>query len=240
MNNILQSAMKYLSGLVPSGSQSFDYRSPERIRAEGPIGSKQPATPSAMQSPQASPMAQALQQLSPQPQAQQPTPQATPIAIPQDQLRQNIQSTWGDAPILKDLDLFTQAGNQLPGNMEKLLPIALALRETQGGKDNMKPGAKTGQNNYFNIKGDAGWANYPDMKTAVLGNIDQGGISGGAYGLLSGTDPKSKSYYEDFRKTNDYKDLFKRWSPANDGNGSMDEQVQNIQWIINHIKNGKR
>lgn len=128
--------------------------------------------------------------------------------------------------------------------MEKLLPIALALRETQGGQDNMQPGAKTGQNNYFNISNGQGWQDYPDMQTALMGNLDQGGESGGLGGLLSGSKPESKGIYEDFRRTNDYHDLFNHWSPEFDkngkrANGPMDGpggQIANINWILNQLK----
>lgn len=183
------------------------------------------------------------QQPIPQP-TQQPSPQATPISIPQDRLAQNISNTWGaDTPLLKNLALFIQAGNKLPGNMEKLLPIALALRETQGGKDLQNPATMKdlqsglGENNMFNIRNEQGkFQNYPDLQTAVMGNLDQGGESGGAYGLLAGTKPSSKYIYEDFRKSNDYKDLFSHWSPSSDKNGSLDEQTKNILYILGKLK----
>jgi len=167
-------------------------------------------------------------------------PQATPIAIPQDRLAQNIASTWGqDTPLLKNLAMYMQAGNKLSGNMEKLLPIALALRETQGGKDLLNPAknAKLGKNNVGNLRNETGaFQDYPDEQTAVMGNLDKGGMSGGIVGLLNGDKATSKSYYEDFRRTNKYSDLFKRWSPPTDSNGSLDEQTANIEWILNRLK----
>lgn len=173
-----------------------------------------------------------------------PTPQATPISIPQERLAQNISSTWGkNTPLLENLQLYMDAGNKLPGNMEKLLPIALALRETQGGKDLQNPAAMKGpndglgDNNVFNIRNDQSqFQNYPDLETAVMGNLEKGGQSGGVVGLLGGTKPSSKHIYEDFRKSNDYKDLFKRWSPTEDRNGSMEEQIRNIEFILSKLK----
>lgn len=172
------------------------------------------------------------------------TPQATPIAIPQDQLAQNIASTWGkDTPLLQNLALYMQGGNKLSGNMEKLLPLALALRETQGGKDLINPNknSKLGKNNVFNIRNDTGaFQDYPDLQTAIMGNLQQGGQSGGMVGLLNGEKPSSKGNYSDFRRTNNYADLFKRWSPPTDSNGSLEEQTANIEWILNRLKNGKQ
>ena len=173
-----------------------------------------------------------------------PNPQASPIGMDRERLAQNISNKWGaDTPLLKDLELYMQAGNQLPGDMEKLLPIALALRETQGGKDLLDPAkmkdseSGLGDNNVFNIRNEQGkFQNYPDLKTAILGNLEQGGESGGAYGLLAGTKPKSKYIYEDFRKSNDYKDLFKKWSPPSDKNGDLDEQTKNLLYILEQLK----
>lgn len=175
-------------------------------------------------------------------QSEMPTPQATPLA--KGNLEQNIANTWGkDTPLLKNLDLYVEAGNKLPGNMEKLLPIALALRETQGGKDLQNPAAMKGpddglgDNNVYNIRNEQGkFQNYPDLQTAVMGNLDQGGQSGGVVGLLGGTKPSSKHIYEDFRKSNDFKDLLKKWSPTEDRNGSMDEQVANLAFILSKLK----
>ena len=181
------------------------------------------------------------QPMRPQQQLQQ-YPQATPISIPQEQLAQNIANTWGkDTPLLKELETYIQAGNKLPGNMEKLLPIALALRETQGGKDLVNPSrnSKLGKNNPYNIRNNTGaFHSYPDSRTASLGNLDQGGESSGLVGLLSGSEPSNRGYYEDFRRTNNYKDLFKRWSPTADNNGAPEEQVANIEWILNQIRQG--
>ena len=242
MKDIFQQALAAL-GLQPQQPAAKKLSYAEAINQMKASGWKESAAQPQQQI--ATPQPQQIQpQQMQQPQSQgMPTPQATPIAIPQEQLRQNISDTWGaNTPMLNNLDLFTQAGNQLPGNMEKLLPIALALRETQGGKDNMKPNTITGDNNQLNIRHAGEFVDYPNLPTALLGGANpeaSEGRSSGLLGLLSGDKKSNKGIYEDFRRTNDYKDLFKKWSPSNDGNGSMDEQIQNINWILNKIKNGK-
>src|SRR4051812_43129016 len=127
---IIQQALSSIGNLIPSSDYHAVFRAPTPASAANTIYTGDSPAPQATTQPTASPVASALQQAQ---------PQATPIAISPDQLKQNISNTWGsNTPMLNNINDFVQAGNQLPGNMEKLLPIALALRETQGGKDNMK------------------------------------------------------------------------------------------------------
>lgn len=234
--DVIGNILNQLKSWAGSQQTQFDFRSPERQQKEGPLfGPKvaQAATPS--QAPSPSPMA-----TTPTPMPQGKGPQPTPIAIARETLAKNISNTWGkDTPILQNLDLYMQGGNQLPGNMEKLLPIAMALRETQGGKDLINPNknSKLGKNNVFNIRNDTGaFQDYPDLATAILGNLDKGGQSAGMVGLLRGDKPGNKYIYEDYRNSNQWGDLFKRWSPPTDSNGSLEEQQQNIEWILNQLK----
>ena len=142
------------------------------------------------------------------------------------------QNRGADTPILSDLDLLIAAGNQLPENLDPLLPLILAIRETQGGRYNK------GQNNPYNIRGQnlAGgteFINYPDLQTATLGgqNPLYGGIeSQGLLGLLGQND-----IYSEFRQTGNLEDLFAHYSPPADNNGDLEEQAQNYRWIRNQI-----
>jgi hypothetical protein len=210
--NILQQALQFLRNKMPTSTYT-----------DMPQAAQSPARQANLpiQAPQQPQMAQ---------------PQAMPSQVPEERLRQNIASTWGqDTPLLQNLALYLQAGNQLPGKMDKLLPIALALRETQGGKDLAK--RKWGKNNVGNLRNETGaFQDYPDLAAAVLGNINQGGQSGGIAGLLAGTKPSSAKIYEEFRKTNNYADLFKRWSPPSDNNGTLDEQTRNIEYILGKLR----
>jgi hypothetical protein len=167
------------------------------------------------------------------PQPQMPSSsQPNNTAIDREALAQRIAQKWGkDTPVLQNLDLLLEAGNKLPSNMDKLLPIILALRETQGGKYNK------GNNNPFNIRNNQSkFQDYPDLATAVLGNLDKGGESSGLVGLLQGAEPSNQSIYADFRRTGDIKDLYKKWSPPEDSNGALEEQLQNYQWFKNYLE----
>lgn len=164
-----------------------------------------------------------------------PSPQPMPSAFPNEaRLRQNISNTWGsDSPILQNLPLFEKAGQQLSPKENPLLPIVLALRETQGGKDNLKPNAITGNNNYFNIRGVQGnqtrFINYPDLQTALFGGQNGPDQSQGLVGLLNGP------VYQDYQNSGNIRDLFNHWSPPSDGNGQLPEQEQNFRWILNQL-----
>jgi hypothetical protein len=180
-------------------------------------------------------------------QAAEPTPMptATPSAYPQslppeDVLRSGIAHAYGsDNPILADLALYLQASQKMPQGVDPMLPIILALRETQGGRDLSNPNKnkKLGKNNVYNLRGEGGaFQDYPDLATAILGNLDQGGQSGGLVGLIGGTKPSSRYIYENFRQhPQDLATLFEKWSPTSDRNGAMDEQIHNYNWIRNHI-----
>lgn len=172
-------------------------------------------------------------------------PQATPLPTPEATLdpnviKQNITKTWGaNTPILSNLDMMIKAGQQLPQTEDQLLPLALALRETQGGKDliDSTKNAHLGQNNPYNMRGVQGgntqFVNYPDLQTATLGGQNGPDQSQGLVGLLS-----KNPIYGDFQKSGNYADFFKHWSPPADNNGNIDQQVQNIKWIINQIRQG--
>lgn len=209
--NPLESILNLLRNIGGTSTYKYDYRQPAQAVAT--------ATPSP--SPIPSPM-----------------PQSNG-GLDKEILAQKIAQKWGpDTPILKNLDLLVDAGNQLPANMDKLLPIILALRETQGGKDLADPrkNRNLGKNNIYNIRNDQGvFQDYPDLQTAVLGNLGSGGESSGLVGLLSGAKPSNQGIYADFRKTGDPRDLYKRWSPTEDNNGSLEEQLRNHQWFKNYL-----
>lgn len=179
--------------------------------------------------------------------AQQPTNLAGNFApVDMESVRKGIAARYGaDNPILSNLDLYMKAGQQLSSQnqgMDPLLPIILALRETQGGKDLLNPNnTKLGKNNVFNIRNDTGaFQNYPDLQTAIMGNLQSGGDSGGLVGLLGGEKPQSKYIYEDFRKDpSNLSALFNHWSPTTDNNGDMNTQVNNYKWIRDHITNSE-
>lgn len=184
-------------------------------------------------------------------QAVQPaSPTPTPVNnFTPEQVRPGIAGHWGeDNPILANLETYLMAGQQLNQQfgIDPLLPIIMALRETQGGKDLLDPKKLKGENeglgtnNVFNIRNNTGaFQNYPDLNTAIMGNLGQGGQSGGLTGLLSGAKPSSKGIYQDFRNNpDDLTQLFSHWSPPQDKNGPLDEQVQNYNWIKNAILGG--
>lgn len=208
--NLLEQALNLVKGFSQGSNYHTDYR--------------QPVT----QIPQ--PTAQPQATLTPQ-----PSPSLSP-----DMIKQNITKTWGaNTPILNNLDLMIKAGQQLPQTEDQLLPLALALRETQGGKDliDSTKNAHLGQNNPYNMRGVQGgntrFVNYPDVQTATLGGQNGADQSQGLVGLLS-----NNPIYADFQKSGNYADFFKHWSPPADNNGKIDEQVQNIKWIINQIRQG--
>lgn len=174
-----------------------------------------------------------------QPIAQTPIPTAAPIAqspqtggYSQDQVAQGISKLYGaNTPILQDLPQLMAAGSQLPKGVDPMLPVIIALRETQGGKYNV------GANNFFNLRNDQGkFQDYPDANTAINGNLDQGGQSGGFVGLVNGSKPQSQGIYQDFRQdpTNMAK-FFSHYSPTADNNGDMNTQVSNYNWIRSHV-----
>jgi hypothetical protein len=140
------------------------------------------------------------------------------------------QNRGKDLPILQNLTSLINAGNQLPSNMDPLLPIILAIRETQGGRYNK------GQNNPYNIRGEqygtTKFIDYPNLKTATFGgyNPHSNVESQGLLGLLTKND-----IYSNFRNTGNLSDLFARYSPTSDNNGSLDQQVENYNWIRNQI-----
>ncbi len=176
-----------------------------------------------------------------QAQAPSPMPQQPVTGMPDEQhLRQAIGSVYGqDNPLLQNLSLYLQASHQMPQGADPMLPIILALRETQGGRDLTNPAknAHLGQNNVYNLRNDTGaFQDYPDLSTAVMGNLQQGGQSGGVVGLLGGTKPSSAGIYQDWRQNpQDLSKLFAHWSPPTDSNGSLEEQVGNYNWIKNNL-----
>ena len=151
-----------------------------------------------------------------------------------------ISQRWGkDTPILQYLPQLLTAGQQLPKGMDVLLPIIMALRETQGGKDLIDPNrnANLGKNNIFNIRNETGaFQDYPNTNTAISGNYQQGGPSSGFVGLMQGAQDKNRNIYADFRAdpTNMSK-FFAHYSPTSDNNGALPEQVNNYNWIRRYI-----
>lgn len=175
--------------------------------------------------------------------AQSPSPSASPSPVGSPSpspdaleavLRQGIDrwsSGRNDVPILDQISLFADAGRQLQAQgYDPYLPTILALRETQGGRDNRKPGAITGQHNVLNIRGQQGgqtqFIDYPDIHTSLFGGPNGPDTSQGLVKLLT-----ENPIYADYQRTKDPRDLWKRWSPPVDNNGSLDEQVANYEWF---------
>lgn len=159
-------------------------------------------------------------------------PTSAPTDIAQDLVRQNVSKLYGkDNPALSYLPQLLDAGKQLPQGVDPYLPLIIALRETQGGRYNV------GQNNIFNMRNETGaFQDYPDINTAINGNLAQGGQSGGFTGLVGGSKPSSQSIYQDFRQDpSNMQKFFAHYSPTADKNGALDEQVQNYQWIRSHV-----
>lgn len=216
-----------LGKMVPTSTYSDMPQKSPGYKANNPA-------PQASAVPQAQQAQPALAQ-----QATQPTsPQGLPVLrgfggaapISGEQLASLIaQHRGADTPILQNLSTLINAGNQLPSNLDPLLPIVLAIRETQGGRYNK------GQNNPYNIRGIQGdksskFIDYPSVDVASQGGQNGPDVSQGLTGLL-GKNP----IYSDFRQSGKLQDLFAHYSPTADSNGSLDQQAENYKWIRNQI-----
>jgi hypothetical protein len=178
------------------------------------------------------------------------TPQTTPM--PQNNsgnasdeiIRSNILAginDWNKAngsrvPITDNIDLFVRAAKEFQAKgMDPYLPVILALRETQGGRDNEKGGI-TGKNNVFNIRGQQGGAtkfvDYPSLEVAMFGGQNGQDVSQGLTKLITEND-----IYSDYQNTKDIKDLYKKWSPPEDNNGELTEQEQNYNFFRTKFPN---
>lgn len=161
-----------------------------------------------------------------------PTPQGgySPEAIKSGISRWTANNS-APVPLLNNLDDYYQAGLQLQQQgFDPYLPTILALRETQGGRDNAKPGAKTGKNNQLNIRGEQygekRFIDYPDVRTSLFGGPNGQYTSQGLVKLLTQND-----IYADFQRTKNIQDLYRHWSPPEDNNGALDEQQANYEFM---------
>jgi len=172
-------------------------------------------------------------------QAQAPTPTPkTQSSFNRELLRQGILG-WSkgreDIPILSHLDVLEEAGNNLSAQgFDPYLPAIIAIRETQGGRDLTEPRyqGKIGSNNIYNIRntGQQGntkpFVDYPNIRTAVLGGPNGPVQSKGFVGMLL-----SSPQYQSFRQSKDVRDFLRVYSPPEDLNGPIDEQVGNYQHL---------
>lgn len=154
-------------------------------------------------------------------------------------IRQAIIQTWGkDTPVLDYLPELLAASQKLP---DPMLPIAIALRETQGGKDLVNPNknSQLGKNNPFNIRGiqngQSKFVDYPNIQTAINGGQNGPDTSQGFAGLV-GQNP----LYADYRANPDMAKFFAHYSPPADSNGQLTDQVQNYNQIRQKLLGGGR
>jgi len=141
-------------------------------------------------------------------------------------------------PILNHVDDLYKAGQQFQAKgLDPYLPIILALRETQGGRDNAKPGSKTGKHNLYNVRGTQGgerkFVDYPDFQTALFGGQNGPDMSTGLVRLLT-----ESPTYQGYRDSKNVGDLLARWSPPVDNNGDIDEQIANYQFMRRYFEGG--
>ncbi len=235
LGDLKQKISDTLSQFRPTSNFSYGYQPSAK---PAPI-----AAPKKAQSQQVAPQPQQQQQVIPQPQQnltqQMQAPQLPQLrghngAAPingQDLYNLLSKARGPDLPILQHLALLINAGNQLPQNIDPLLPIILAIRETQGGKYNK------GQNNPYNIRGEqlgqtSKFIDYPSLDVATMGGYNPMGNvnSQGLTGLIG-----QNNIYSDFRNSGKLQDLFAHYSPPSDSNGSLDQQAGNYDWIRNNI-----
>lgn len=155
---------------------------------------------------------------------QQPTPAPTGVQ-PQD-INAGFANFGPNVPVATASSEFAQAGNQLPPNIDSLLPAIIALMETGGGAK------QVGANNPFNIRGiqdgNTQFIDYPDLKTALLGG-DNGGVnSQGFVGQIT-----NNPNFSTFRDTGNIADFFNTYTPpgAANGNPSLEDLVARYKAI---------
>jgi hypothetical protein len=147
-------------------------------------------------------------------QTSQPQVLGTQNSVPSPQDFQNGFNNYSpNLPIASQSGLFSQAAQQLPGNIDKFLPAIISLMETSGGRNMAAP------NNFFNLSGiqngQQGLVSYPDLKTALVGGMNGGVQSQGFMGNLL-----NNPAYKPFLQSGNLADFFKIYTPPGVNNGN--------------------
>lgn len=173
-----------------------------------------------------------------------PAPPAPPPAAPQqgrlseEQIQQALQAFAPDTPLATQSGVLAQALQQLDPAYDPRMLIALALKESRGGKDLLNPdrqlgGRREGINNPFNVMPGGDLVNYPDLKTALTGgpNELEGHPSRGLVYILN-EDPA----YAPYRQSGNMDDFFQAYSPPGKGNADLKTQQAQIDKLLRLFK----
>ena len=160
-----------------------------------------------------------------------PTTQPNEGSITPSQIQSGFSKFASDTPMATQSALIAQALGKLSPNIDPKLILALALKESRGGKDLI--GRKQGLNNPYNVMPGGKLANYPDLETALLGgkNPLEGGVeSQGLIKLLN------SPIYKKYQESGNPADFFEKYSPAGAGNAPLDTQVEQARKLMEYFK----
>ena len=133
-------------------------------------------------------------------------------------------------PLATQAAQLAEAGNRLP---DPYLPIVLALKETQGGRDvvnraNNGGAAGAGMNNAWNIMYGGKLIDYPDYETALMGGGNWG-VNGAPQQGLLGT--LTGGLYDNYMRSGNLEDFFSTYSDPSVGNPPMEKQVADYMYL---------
>lgn len=157
---------------------------------------------------------------------QQPTQQPA-NGISQEQIQQGFSKFAPDTPLATQSGVISEALGNLSPDIDPKLILALALKESRGGKDLV--GRQQGQNNNFNVMHKGKLINYPDLKTSLMGGenpLEGGQQSKGLINILN------SPIYKKYRQSGKLEDFFNVYSPPQSGNPDIQTQIQQAQELM--------
>lgn len=150
--------------------------------------------------------------------------------ISEQQVRQGFERFASNVPLATQSAVISQALQKLSPQIDPKLILALALKESRGGKDLV--GREKGVNNPYNVMYQGNLINYPDLQTALMGgpNPLEGSSSRGLINILN------SPLYQKYRQSGNLEDFFNVYSPPNLGNAPINTQVEQALKLMEYFK----
>jgi len=160
-----------------------------------------------------------------------PTPTSTPKNTPMSdkQIQEGFLKYASSTPLATQSGVISQALEQLSPQIDPKLILALALKESGGGRDLV--GREKGLNNNYNVMYDGKLINYPDLQTALMGgeNKLEGNVqSKGLIKILN------SNLYKKYRESGNLEDFFNVYSKPEVGNPPMQKQINDALELMKY------